>query len=57
MKVIQGWLPEAQQKRAESECGRTVGYMEEFTTAFGHGDDGPWPQKNDNYFFFTGKRK
>lgn len=46
MTVIQGWLPEAQQKRAESACGSTIGYVDEFRRAFGHGhghgDDGFW---------------
>ena len=42
MTVIQEWLPEAQQKRAESPCGITTGYMDDFRSAFGHGDDGFW---------------
>lgn len=42
MTVIQEWLPEAQQKRAESPCGDTTGYMDDFRSAFGHGDDGFW---------------
>ena len=40
--VIQEWLPQAQQKRAESECESTIGYMDDFRRAFGHGDDGVW---------------
>lgn len=42
MTAIQEWLPQAQQKRAESPCGSTVGYVDEFRRAFGHGDDGFW---------------
>ncbi len=42
MAVIQEWLPQAQQKRAESQCGITAGYVDEFTQAFGHGDEGFW---------------
>ena len=42
MTVIQEWLPEAQQKRAESSCRDTTGYMDDFRSAFGHGDDGFW---------------
>lgn len=42
MKVIQEWLPQAQQKRAESQCGITTGYVDEFQSAFEHGDDGFW---------------
>ena len=42
MTVIQKWLPQAQQKRAESQCGSTTGYLDDFTSAFGHGDDGFW---------------
>ncbi len=40
--VIQEWMPEANQKRAESPCGITSGYMEEFKTAFAHPDEGFW---------------
>ena len=40
--VIQEWLPEANQKRAESPCGITSGYMEDFKTAFAHSDEGFW---------------
>lgn len=42
MKVIEEWLPQAQQKRAQSECGSTIGYVDDFRTAFGHGDEGFW---------------
>ena len=42
MQVIQGWLPQAHQKRAESQCGITTGYMDDFTRAFGHEDEGFW---------------
>ena len=42
MTVIQEWLPQAHQKRAESRCGITSGYMDDFATAFGHGDEGFW---------------
>ncbi|KAI9804103.1 MAG: hypothetical protein M1825_001505 [Sarcosagium campestre] len=31
---IAGWLPEAQQKRIESECSATLGYTQEFQRAF-----------------------
>ena len=34
MTVIQEWLPQAQQKRAESPCGITSGYMDDFKNKF-----------------------
>ena len=37
--VIQEWLPQAQQKRAESHCGNVSVYMDDFRSTFGHGDD------------------
>ena len=42
MTVIQEWLPQAQQKRAESPCGITSGYMDDFTRVFGHEGEGFW---------------
>ena len=42
MTVIQEWLPQAQQKRAESSCGITSGYMDDFTRAFEHEDGSFW---------------
>jgi predicted Zn-dependent protease len=42
---IQVWLAEAQEKRAESGCGRTIGYMDDFRRAFGSGgarEEGFW---------------
>ncbi len=42
MTVIQEWLPQAQQKRAASECGITIGYVDDFKRAFEHGDDWVW---------------
>ena len=42
MKVIQEWLPEAQQKRAESECGVTIGYADDFRRAIGREDERFW---------------
>ena len=42
MKVIEEWLPQAQQKRAESQCGTTTGFMNDFTTTFSHEDEGFW---------------
>lgn len=40
MTAIQEWLPQAQQKRAESQCGITSGYMDDFTRVFTHQDEG-----------------
>ena len=40
MTVIKEWLPQAEQKSAESECGNVSGHMNDFRNAFGHGDDG-----------------
>ena len=40
MTVIREWLPQAYQKKAESQCGITSGYMDDFTRAFGHQDEG-----------------
>ena len=37
--VIQQWLPQAQQKRDESKCGSTIGYVQEFRRAFALEDD------------------
>ena len=42
MTVIQEWLPQARQKRAESQCGITSGYMSDFTRVFGHEGEGFW---------------
>ena len=42
MTVIREWLPQAQQKRAESQCGNTNRYMDDFTTTFSHEDEGFW---------------
>ena len=42
MMVIQEWLPQAQQKRAESECSITSGYMDDFTRVFGHEGERFW---------------
>ena len=42
MTVIQEWLPQAQQKRAESECGSMIAYVDEFKSAFGPVDEGFW---------------
>ncbi|KAL9076614.1 MAG: hypothetical protein Q9161_000946 [Pseudevernia consocians] len=42
MTVIQEWLPQAQQKRAEGECESTFEYVDDFRRAFGHGDDRIW---------------
>ena len=42
MTVIEQWLPQAQQKRAESQCGTTTRYMDDFATTFSHEDEGFW---------------
>ena len=42
MTVIQEWLPQARQKRAESQCGITSGYMDDFTRVFGHEGERFW---------------
>ena len=42
MMVIQEWLPEAHQKKAESQCEITSGYMDQFAMAFSRGDEGFW---------------
>ena len=34
---IQGWLPQAEEKRSESQCRATISYGEEFKKAFGGG--------------------
>ena len=40
---IEDWLPEAAQKRNDSDCGPTVGFASQFRAAFG-GDDWARPQ-------------
>lgn len=43
MTVIQEWLPQARQKRAEGQCGSITEYVDDFTRAFQHAnDDGFW---------------
>ena len=42
MTVIQEWLPQARQKMAESPCGITSGYMDDFTRIFGHDGERFW---------------
>ena len=37
---IEELLPQAEQEMANSECGSTMRYVEEFRMAFGHGGDG-----------------
>lgn len=37
--VIQEWLPQAQQTRAEGQCGSVTGYVDDFSRAFQHADD------------------
>ncbi|KAL2047239.1 hypothetical protein N7G274_001258 [Stereocaulon virgatum] len=39
---IQEWLPQAQEKQAESQCGSTLGYADEFKRAFQRSDDVVW---------------
>lgn len=39
MTHIQGWLPQAQQKRAEGQCGSVTEYVDDFSRAFQHTDD------------------
>lgn len=40
--AIQEWLPQARQKMAESQCGITSGYMDDFTRVFGHEGERFW---------------
>ena len=42
MTVMQEWLPQARQKMAESQCGITSGYMDDFTRVFGHEGERFW---------------
>ena len=42
MTVIQEWLPQAQQKMAESPCSVTSGYMDDFSRVFGHEGERFW---------------
>jgi len=37
---IQEWLPQAEEKRNQSECGSTMSYVNEFKRAFGSGGTG-----------------
>ena len=32
--AIQEWLPKAQEARAASDCGRTIGFADDFARAF-----------------------
>ena len=42
MTVIEEWLPQARQKREESQCGLTTRYKDDFTTTFSHENEGFW---------------